>query len=49
MFKMNQIVLLNGARLRIARVLNDQEIQLENAETGELTKHTTTALLDAYC
>lgn len=48
MFKMNQIVLLNGARQRIVRVLSDQEIQLENAETGELTKHATTALMDAY-
>ena len=48
MFKMNQTVHLNGARMRVVRVLNDQEIQFENAETGELTKHTNSALMEAY-
>lgn len=48
MLKMNQTIYLNGTRQRVVRVLNEKEVQLENTETGELTKHTTDALMEAF-
>lgn len=44
----NQIVFLDKVALRVVRQLNPNELQFENVESGELSKHTAYSLMEAY-
>jgi putative transposase len=47
-FKMNQILYLNDVQVRMVRKISENEVQFENTETGELTKHYIYSLMQAY-
>lgn len=47
-FKMNQNLYLDGVKFRVVRALNEHEVQVENTETGELSKHYVYSLMQAY-
>jgi putative transposase len=47
-FKANQTLFIDNVAYRVVRTLNPNEVQLEDAESGELSKRSTTSLMEAY-
>lgn len=47
-FKKDQVIFLDGNPLRVVRQLNQNELQMEDTETGELSKHSIYSLMQSY-